>query len=55
MGVVKRFLQARPDFKLKPFKNPHDGTKTDGTLMTLPCHADCDCSFTALFVRNGGK
>ena len=55
MGVVKRFLQARPDFKLKPFKNPHDGGKTDGTLTTLPCHADCDCSFTALFVRNGGK
>ena len=44
-----------PDFKLMPFKNPHDGSKTDGTLTTLPCHADCDCSFTALFVRNGGK
>ena len=55
MGIVKRFLQARPDFKLKPFKNPHDGGKTDGTLTTLPCHADCDCSFTALFVRNGGR
>ncbi len=55
MGVVKRFLQARPDFKLKPFKNPHDGSRTDGTLTTLPCHADCDSSFTALFVRNGGK
>ena len=55
MGVVKRFLQARPDFKLMPFKNPHDSSKTDGTLTTLPCHADCDCSFTSLFVRNGGK
>ena len=55
MGVVKRFLQARPDFRLMPFKSPHDGSKTDGTLTTLPCHADCDCSFTALFVRNGGK
>ena len=55
MGVVKRFLSARPDFKLKPFPNPHGSGKTDGTLTTLPCHADCDCSFTALFVRNGGK
>ena len=55
MGVVKRFLQARPDFKLRPFKNPHDGSRTDGTLTTLPCHANCDCSFTALFVRNGGR
>ena len=55
MGIVKSFLQARPDFKLMPFKNPHDGSRTDGTLMTLPCHADCDCSFTALFVRNGDK
>ena len=55
MGIVKRFLQARPDFKLMPFRNPHDGTTTDGTLTTLPCHADCDCSFTSLFVRNGGK
>ena len=55
MGVVNSFLQARPDFKLKPFKSPHDGSKTDGTLATLPCHADGDCSFTALFVRNGGK
>ena len=55
MGIVKLFLQARPDFKLMPFKNPHDGSKTDGTLTTLPCHADCDSSFTALFVRNGGK
>ena len=55
MGVVSRFLQARPDFRLMPFKNPHDGSKTDGTLTTLPCHADCDCSFTALLVRNGGK
>lgn len=55
MGVVRHFLQARPDFNLMPFRNPHDGTKTDGTLTTLPCHADCDCSFTALFVRNGDK
>ena len=55
MGIVNRFLQARPDFKLQPFKNPHGGPRTDGTLMTLPCHADCDSSFTALFVRNGGK
>ena len=55
MGVVKHFLQARPDFNLKPFKSPHDGSMTDGTLATLPCHADCDCSFTALFVRNGVK
>ena len=55
MGVVNHFLQARPDFKLKPFKSPHDGSMTDGTLTTLPCHADCDCSFTALFVRNGVK
>ena len=55
MGVVKHFLQARPDFMLKPFKSPHDGSMTDGTLATLPCHADCDCSFTALFVRNGVK
>ena len=55
MGIVNRFLQTRPDFKLQPFKNPHGGPRTDGTLMTLPCHADCDSSFTALFVRNGGK
>ena len=55
MGVVKRFLKTRPDFRLMPFKSPHDGSKTDGTLTTLPCHADCDCSFTALFVRNGGR
>ena len=55
MGVVQRFLQARPDFKLMPFRNPHDGTTTDGTLTTLPCHADCDSSFTSLFVRNGGN
>ena len=55
MGVVKRFLAARPDFKLKPFPNPHGPGRTDGTLATLPCHADCDSSFTALFVRNGGK
>ena len=55
MGVVRRFLSARPDFKLKPFRNPHGSGQTDGTLATLPSHADCDCSFTALFVRNGGK
>ena len=55
MGVVSRFLRARPDFRLMPFRNPHDGSRTNGTLTTLPCHADCDCSFTALLVRNGGK
>ena len=55
MGVVKRFLSARPDFKLKPFPNPNGSGKTDGTLATLSDQADCDCSFTALFQRNGGK
>ena len=48
-------LLASCDFKLKPFPNPHGTGRTDGTLATLPCHADCDSSFTALFVRNGGK
>ena len=34
MGVVNKFLKVRPDFKLKPFKNPHE--PCNGPSRQLP-------------------
>lgn len=47
--VVQAFLGAYPRFRLAPFRNPLDGTMTDGTVQTWPWDGDCDAMFAARF------
>jgi 16S rRNA (cytosine967-C5)-methyltransferase len=53
-GVVKRFLEASPDFQLDPFTNPLDGVETNGTLLIWPQDSDSDAMFIARMVRKPG-
>jgi 16S rRNA (cytosine967-C5)-methyltransferase len=49
--VVQTFLRENQQFQLDPFKNPLDGTLTDGTLQIWPWDSDCDAMFVARMKR----
>jgi 16S rRNA (cytosine967-C5)-methyltransferase len=51
LGVLQRFLESSPSFRLDPFPNPLNGSDTPGTLQLWPQDADCDAMFVARMVR----
>ncbi|MGE5755244.1 MAG: RsmB/NOP family class I SAM-dependent RNA methyltransferase [Planctomycetaceae bacterium] len=54
LGVVRAFLDDRPEFQLDPFPHPLTDVPTDGTLLIWPQDADTDAMFIARMVRAGG-
>lgn len=50
-GIVRRFLEARPEFRLEPFTNPLNNEATDGQLLVWPQDADSDAMFVAKMTR----
>lgn len=51
--VVQRFLQANPDFSLRPFDLGAAGICTDGMKTFFPHEDGCDGFFIAKMIRNG--
>ena len=52
-GVVGRFLEASPGFRLDPFPHPLLGSPCDGKLQIWPQEADTDAMFIARMIRVG--
>jgi 16S rRNA (cytosine967-C5)-methyltransferase len=50
-GVVSKFLESNPSFRLESFPHPLNATATDGTLQIWPQDADCDAMFIARYIR----
>jgi 16S rRNA (cytosine967-C5)-methyltransferase len=50
-GVLKPFMQARPDFELAPFPNPLTGAETPGWACFWPWEGPGSCLFAARFRR----
>jgi len=50
-GVIQRFLESSPEFRIDPFANPLTGETTKGTLQIWPQDADTDAMFVARMIR----
>jgi 16S rRNA (cytosine967-C5)-methyltransferase len=53
-GVLDRFLETNPAFRLDPFHDPLTGGITKGALQIWPQHSDSDAMFVARMVRTRG-
>lgn len=52
-AVVRRFLEAHPDYALEPIPHPITGETTDGQYRIWPTDADCDATYVARLRHQG--
>ncbi len=50
-GVMQRFLEDSPEFRIDPFPHPFSGEPTKGTLQIWPQDSDSDAMFIARMIR----